>query len=117
LEADVRKANEATRQAWNRNAAFWDERMGEGNDFVEVLLWPATERLLGLRPGERVLDVACGNGLTSRRLAALRAAVVAFDFAELPIRHCSLFIDSLFIVHCSLFIDSRMQLPVRPGER
>jgi len=55
--------------------------MGEGNDFVEVLIWPATERLLELRPGERVLDIACGNGLSSRRLGALGAKVVAFDFA------------------------------------
>jgi 2-polyprenyl-3-methyl-5-hydroxy-6-metoxy-1,4-benzoquinol methylase len=56
--------------------------MGEGNDFVEVLIWPSTERLLALQPGERVLDIACGNGLTSRRLAALGAEVVACDFAE-----------------------------------
>jgi SAM-dependent methyltransferase len=56
--------------------------MGDGNEFVEVLVWPATERLLGLRPGERLLDIACGNGLSSRRLAARGAEVVAFDFAE-----------------------------------
>jgi len=84
---DLERANEETRAAWNQNAAFWDARMGEGNDFVEVLLWPATERLLALRPGERILDVACGNGLTSRRLAAMGAQVVAFDFAEEMIAH------------------------------
>jgi 2-polyprenyl-3-methyl-5-hydroxy-6-metoxy-1,4-benzoquinol methylase len=75
------RANEETRQAWDENAAFWDERMGEGNDFVELLVWPATERLLALQPGERVLDIACGNGLSSRRMAALGAEVVAFDFS------------------------------------
>jgi SAM-dependent methyltransferase len=79
---DLQGANESARSAWNENAAFWDERMGEGNDFVEVLIWPATERLLELRPGERVLDIACGNGLSSRRLAAMGAHVVAFDFSE-----------------------------------
>src|SRR5512145_2367926 len=84
---NLKQANEETRAVWNRNAAFWDERMGEGNDFVEVLIWPATERLLQLRPGERVLDIACGNGLTTRRLAALGAEVVAFDFAEEMIAH------------------------------
>lgn len=84
---DLKRANQETRAAWNQNAAFWDERMGEGNDFVEVLIWPATERLLALRHGERVLDIACGNGLTSRRLAALGAKVVAFDFSEEMIAH------------------------------
>lgn len=84
---DLESAHEETRAAWNENAPFWDERMGEGNDFVEVLIWPATERLLEVRPGERVLDVACGNGLTSRRLAAMGAEVVAFDFAEEMIRY------------------------------
>jgi 2-polyprenyl-3-methyl-5-hydroxy-6-metoxy-1,4-benzoquinol methylase len=79
---DLQRANEETRQAWNQNAAFWDQRMGEGNDFVEVLIWPATQRLLEPQPGERILDVACGNGLTSRRLAALGVDVVAFDFSE-----------------------------------
>lgn len=81
MREDLLRANERTREAWNENAAFWDERMGEGNDFVEVLIWPPTERLLQVRPGERVLDIACGNGLTSRRLAAMGAEVVAFDFA------------------------------------
>jgi len=78
---NLQQANLETRAAWNHNAAFWDERMGEGNDFVEVLIWPATERLLALQPGERVLDIACGNGLYARRVAALGVDVVAFDFA------------------------------------
>src|SRR5919109_2900057 len=81
-EIDYARANEEARQAWNHNAAFWDARMGEGNDFVEVLIWPTTETFLALHPGERVLDVACGNGLTSRWMAAAGAEVVALDFSE-----------------------------------
>jgi SAM-dependent methyltransferase len=86
-DADRTWANEETRAAWDANADFWDARMGEGNDFVEVLSWPATGRLLGVMPGERVLDIACGNGLTSRRLALLGAEVVAFDFSAELIAH------------------------------
>jgi 2-polyprenyl-3-methyl-5-hydroxy-6-metoxy-1,4-benzoquinol methylase len=82
IKKDRFQGNEEARQAWNQNAEFWDQRMGEGNDFVEVLIWPVTERLLEIKPGERVLDIACGNGLTSRRMAALGAGVVAFDFSE-----------------------------------
>ena len=38
-------------------AEFWDERMGEGNQFQRMLVGPATERLLELRDGERVLEI------------------------------------------------------------
>jgi SAM-dependent methyltransferase len=79
---DLREANDRTRRAWEANAQFWDDRMGEGNDFVNVLIWPATLRLLGPEPGQRILDIACGNGLHGRRLAALGATVVAIDFSE-----------------------------------
>lgn len=78
---DLHRANQETRAAWEANAAYWDQRIGEGNDFVETLIWPVTQRLLDLRPGQRVLDAACGNGLYARRAAVLGAEVVAFDFS------------------------------------
>lgn len=82
-EDELRDAHRETLLAWDTNAAYWDDAMGDqGNDFVNWLVWPATQRLLaGLEAGWRVLDVACGNGLYSRRLAALGAEVTAFDFA------------------------------------
>jgi ubiquinone/menaquinone biosynthesis C-methylase UbiE len=47
-----------------------------------VLIWPPTQRLLAVQPGERVLDACCGNGVYARRLAALGAQVLAFDFSQ-----------------------------------
>jgi 2-polyprenyl-3-methyl-5-hydroxy-6-metoxy-1,4-benzoquinol methylase len=64
--------NSDVQSAWNANAEFWDERMADGNDFLNLLVWPAVERLLRPAAGERLLDVACGNGVTSRRLAKQR---------------------------------------------
>jgi 2-polyprenyl-3-methyl-5-hydroxy-6-metoxy-1,4-benzoquinol methylase len=75
------KANDETRSAWDKNASFWDEKMGEGNDFVNILQWPAILRLLDPQPGQCILDIATGNGLTSRRLAELGAQIIAFDFS------------------------------------
>ena len=48
---------------------------------LNILCWPSIAALLDVQPGHRYLDVACGNGLTSRRLAALGAKVTAFDFS------------------------------------
>lgn len=75
--------NEQTRESWNTNAAVWDEYMGDdGNGFHRVLVRPATERLLEVKPGDRILDIGCGNGLSTRRLASLGAQVVGIDFSE-----------------------------------
>lgn len=71
-----------TRYIWDTKAAFWDAGMGEGNLFQRELVGPAAERLLDIKSGEAVLDIACGNGVFSRRLAALGAHVVATDFSQ-----------------------------------
>jgi len=71
--------NDAVREIWDTNADYWNERMGDGNDFHRLLIAPAQERLLNLHPGETVLDVACGNGQFSRRMAQLGADIVAID--------------------------------------
>src|SRR2546430_810774 len=73
--------NEATRMIWDQNAAFWDENMAEGNDFQRLLIGPASERLLNLQAGETVLEIACGNGVFSRRMAELGVHVIATDFS------------------------------------
>ncbi len=70
-----------TRAIWDAKAAYWDARMGDGNPFQLVLIGPAVERLLAVQPGERVLDIACGNGVFARRLAHLGARVTAVDFS------------------------------------
>jgi 2-polyprenyl-3-methyl-5-hydroxy-6-metoxy-1,4-benzoquinol methylase len=69
-------------RAWNANAEWWDDRIGDGNDFQLILIEPATHRLLDVRRGENVLDVACGAGRFSRQLAQRGACVVAVDQSE-----------------------------------
>ena len=75
------------RDIWDCNAAFWDERMGEGNDWHRLLIAPAQERLLALQRDELVLDVACGNGQFARHMARLGARVLASDVAPKMIGH------------------------------
>ena len=78
----VEALNQEVRDIWNRNAPFWDERMGEGNTFHKTLIEPTQERLLNVHSGQRILDIACGNGQFARRLARLGADVLAVDISE-----------------------------------
>ncbi|MEO7001126.1 MAG: class I SAM-dependent methyltransferase [Ktedonobacterales bacterium] len=79
--ADFLSLNTESLALWEQKAAYWDERMGEGNEFQRLLIAPAAEWLLSIQTDQRVLDVACGNGVFARRLAALGAQVVATDFS------------------------------------
>ena len=74
--------NQEVHDIWNENASFWDEQMGEGNQFQRFLVGPTSERLLDMHPGEQVVEIACGNGIFARRMAQLGASVTATDFSE-----------------------------------
>lgn len=79
---NTRELNRRAREQWDAKAEFWDMLHGyDGNQFHKELISPAAERLLNIQTGEVVLDLACGNGVFSRRLAELGAAVIATDFS------------------------------------
>lgn len=56
--------------------------MGEySNRFHREIIRPSTEMLLNVNDGEEILDIACGNGNFSKRMADLGAKVTAFDYS------------------------------------
>ncbi|SEL79024.1 class I SAM-dependent methyltransferase [Paenibacillus sp. OK003] len=76
---------------WDGIAEFWDNYMGEqSNRFHREIVRPKTEELLTVNEGQIILDIACGNGNFSRRLADLGAEVVAFDYSAKMIERAEL---------------------------
>jgi ubiquinone/menaquinone biosynthesis C-methylase UbiE len=67
---------------WDALAMWWDDAIGDGNKTQDLLIEPTQERLLELRAGQRILDIACGAGRFTRRMASHGVRVVAFDQSE-----------------------------------
>ncbi len=74
--------NQESLAAWEANAEFWDRYMGDESNFFHCdMVRPYTEELLDVKEGEFILDIACGNGNFSERMAQRGAMVVAIDYS------------------------------------
>ena len=61
-------------------AEWYDTLVGaEGSEYHQKVVLPGVLRLLNPRPGEAVLDVACGQGVLCRKLAQRGAKVTGID--------------------------------------
>jgi len=80
--SEWKELSKESQTRWDGIAEFWDDYMGEhSNRFHREIVKPKTEELLAIEEGQTILDIACGNGNFSRRLADLGAKVVAFDYS------------------------------------
>jgi ubiquinone/menaquinone biosynthesis C-methylase UbiE len=68
---------------WTPVADWYDTLVGnDGSEFHQHVVLPGTVRLLGCRPGEHVLDVACGQGVLCRILADAGIHVTGVDLSR-----------------------------------
>jgi SAM-dependent methyltransferase len=71
------------RTDWTQVADWYDKLVGdEGSEFHREVVLPGTLKLLAMQAGERVLDVACGQGVLCRLLHAGKANVTGIDSAK-----------------------------------
>lgn len=66
--------------AWENVAGWYDALLSEHrSDHYDRVIIPGTVRLVQPRGEEKILDVACGQGVISRAMAALGAGVLGVD--------------------------------------
>jgi ubiquinone/menaquinone biosynthesis C-methylase UbiE len=72
---------------WGDVAAWYDQLVGEsGSEFHREVVLPGVMRLLAAKPGERAIDIACGQGVLCRILHQRGIEVTGIDAADELIR-------------------------------
>lgn len=80
--------DQAVAERWNANADQWTADVRAGFDsYRDLFTWPAFARFVGGVAGLDVVDLGCGEGTNTRRLARAGARMTGIDLSERLIAH------------------------------
>lgn len=69
--------------SWGNVANWYDALLEQDNDsYQQKVVLPNLLRLMDIKPGEIVADIACGQGFFSRIFHAAKASVIAIDVSS-----------------------------------
>ena len=68
--------------SWDKVAGWYDDLLGEEDTYQSKVILPNLLRVLDIKKGERILDLACGQGFFSRAFQAAGADVVGADISK-----------------------------------
>jgi ubiquinone/menaquinone biosynthesis C-methylase UbiE len=68
--------------SWNKSALWYDDLVESKGSYQVELILPNMLRLLDIKKGMTILDLACGQGLFSRVFADAGAKVIGVDAAK-----------------------------------
>src|SRR5579871_5553210 len=73
----------APRTDWDNVSDWYDQHVGdEGSEFHREVVLPGALRLLEIQPNQRIIDIACGQGVLCRKLQTLGVEVTGVDAAD-----------------------------------
>ena len=73
---------------WNNVADWYDELLeGKSDTYQNKVILPNLLRILKIKPGHMILDLACGQGFFSRAFYTAGAKVIGVDLAKNLIAH------------------------------
>ena len=77
----------SAKTSWGKVADWYGDYLGSEDTYQAKVILPNLLRVLDLKKGERVLDLACGEGFFAREFAKTGTQVVGADIARELIEH------------------------------
>ena len=71
-----------TDTSWGNVADWYDGSVEREGSYQRELILPNLLRLMAIKPGEKIIDIACGQGMFSREFAKAGATISAFDISS-----------------------------------
>ena len=68
--------------SWGEEADWYDEMVEADDSYQSKVILPNLLRMMNIKKGETVLDIACGQGFFSRAFEAAGAKVIGTDIGE-----------------------------------
>lgn len=67
---------------WNKLARQLDDHIQDRDLFYKTFVYPTMLKFSEINNDDKILDIACGNGVLSRLFGTSNAKIVAIDFSE-----------------------------------
>ena len=79
----LRTSGQRKQTLWDQASRWYDSLVGmSGSDYHQTIVMPGVLKMLELKPGRRVLDLACGQGVFSRFLLEKKINPEGLDSSE-----------------------------------
>jgi ubiquinone/menaquinone biosynthesis C-methylase UbiE len=94
----------AQKTSWGKVADWYDSYLEDGDSYQKQVILPNLMRVLDPKPGEKILDIACGQGYFTEEIANRGAHVVAFDISPELIRKAERRFEAEGVTNARVFV-------------
>lgn len=91
--------------------SYYMYKIGKAEHFVRMMEWKKLLEFLDPKKGEKILDIACGKGMLSLRIAKKGCEVYGIDLSDVAINQAKYISEQDAIKNCDFMVGNAEKLP------
>lgn len=97
-------APKSEKTSWGKVADWYDDYLADEDSYQKQVILPNLMRVLDPKPGEKILDIACGQGFFTEELANRGVKAVGFDISHELIKKAEFRFERAKIENAKFFV-------------